>query len=77
MSGLARLDLFQSAQINMALLLEFDLQCPHCGEVFPITLDSSQGDHSTIEDCSVCCRPIQLQVSCEPGEIVDVSVARG
>ncbi len=61
----------------MAFLSEFDLQCPYCGELFPILIDTSQGGHQMIEDCSVCCRPIQLQVRCEPGEIVDVEIARG
>jgi transcription elongation factor Elf1 len=61
----------------MSLLLESAVQCPHCGEVFSVTFDTSQGDHSMIEDCTVCCRPIQLEVRCEPGEILDVEVARG
>jgi Cysteine-rich CPXCG len=61
----------------MSLLAESDVQCPYCGEVFAILIDTSQGDHSTTEDCTVCCRPIALQVSCEPGEIIDVAVARG
>ena len=61
----------------MSLLSETDVQCPHCNEVFPIMIDTSQGDHSMVEDCTVCCRPIQLNVSCEPGEIVDVEVGRG
>jgi phage terminase large subunit GpA-like protein len=59
----------------MSLLAEYEIQCPHCGESFSITIDTSQGDHGMIEDCTVCCRPIQLTIQCEPGEIVDVSVA--
>ncbi len=61
----------------MSLLVESDVECPHCGEVFPVTFDTSQGDHSMIEDCTVCCRPIQLEVRCEPGEILDIGAARG
>jgi hypothetical protein len=36
------------------------LQCPYCGEQIEITIDSSAGDQQYIEDCSVCCRPIEL-----------------
>jgi hypothetical protein len=56
----------------MALLIETDIVCPHCGEAFPTMIDSSQRSYSTTEDCAVCCRPIQLEVTCEPGEVFDV-----
>ena len=59
----------------MSFLIEHEIQCPHCGEVFPITIDTSQGGHDMIEDCTVCCRPIQLTIECEPGEVVNVSAA--
>jgi len=25
-----------------------------------------------VEDCSICCRPINLTLACRPGEILDV-----
>jgi hypothetical protein len=56
----------------MELSIEIDITCPHCGERFPLLVDTSQGDQSTIEDCSVCCRPISLELSCRPGEVLDV-----
>ncbi len=56
----------------MQLLLETMVACPHCGEEFSTMIDSSQRSHSTIEDCPVCCRPIQFDVTCEPGEIFDI-----
>jgi hypothetical protein len=61
----------------MNLLVEADVECPHCFEVYPTMIDTSQGAHVTIEDCTVCCRPIQLQVECEPGEVISVSSAPG
>ena len=54
-----------------------EVQCPWCGEVFLITIDTSQGDHVAVEDCTVCCRPIEFSVSCEPGEVDTVEVGRG
>ena len=37
--------------------------CPHCGERFETTVDASAGDAEYIEDCHVCCRPINVAVS--------------
>ena len=56
----------------MDLLLETEVTCPHCGELFPLVVDTSQGDQTIVEDCSVCCRPINLVLLCRPGEILDV-----
>lgn len=36
--------------------------CPYCGERIEILIDSSIESQSYIEDCSVCCRPIELTV---------------
>jgi len=57
----------------MEILLSAEIACPHCGEIFETTIDSSQRSHSTIEDCPVCCRPMQLDVACEPGEIISIA----
>ena len=56
------------------MLVEIQIQCPHCGETITTTADTSQGDYSTIEDCEVCCAPMTIEVQCEPGEVSDVHV---
>ena len=56
----------------MDLLAEIDVACPHCGETFPLQIDTSQGNQTMVEDCSVCCRPITLQLECRPGEVLSV-----
>ena len=53
-----------------------ELSCPYCGEVFTTFIDTSQGSFSTIEDCEICCRPIQINVECGAGEIAFVDVER-
>jgi hypothetical protein len=53
-----------------------ELCCPYCGEVFTTFIDTSQGSFSTIEDCQVCCRPMQINVECAAGEIAFVDVQR-
>ena len=36
------------------------VQCPYCGETFYTAVDSSAGSASYIEDCQVCCQPIEF-----------------
>jgi hypothetical protein len=54
------------------LVVETEITCPHCGEVFPLQIDTSQPEQTLIEDCTVCCRPINLTFHCEPGVVVDL-----
>jgi len=58
----------------MNLLVQLEVQCPYCGEEFPLTVDTTQGDYETTEDCSVCCRPIVFTLECLPGEVCSVGV---
>jgi hypothetical protein len=37
--------------------------------------DTSQGDYSTIEDCEVCCAPMNIEVICELGRVEEVRVS--
>jgi hypothetical protein len=60
----------------MDWVASYETTCPFCFETFAITIDTSQGDHSMIEDCTVCCRPIEFNVRCEPGEVIEVTPER-
>jgi hypothetical protein len=46
------------------------IQCPYCGEFIEIIIDESIAQQSYIEDCSVCCRPIELSVNITGEEIL-------
>jgi len=61
----------------MQLLVETEIECPWCFEMFPVVIDTSSGDYETIEDCAVCCRPIQLEVQCSPGRVDVVQSSPG
>jgi hypothetical protein len=38
-------------------------QCPYCGEPLELYVDEAGGiDQRYIEDCSVCCRPLEIRV---------------
>lgn len=39
------------------------LRCPWCGERFDTLVDSSAGSADYIEDCPVCCRPIEMHLA--------------
>ncbi|QPJ66598.1 MAG: CPXCG motif-containing cysteine-rich protein [Candidatus Nitrohelix vancouverensis] len=34
--------------------------CPCCGEEISILIDLSVGNQSYVEDCEVCCRPLEI-----------------
>jgi len=56
----------------MNAIVPAEVECPWCYEPVLFQIDTTQGDHETIEDCQVCCRPISLNVQCEPGRLDDV-----
>lgn len=36
------------------------IDCPYCGEAFEISVDCSAGGQQYVEDCPVCCQPIDI-----------------
>ncbi|MBR9844902.1 MAG: CPXCG motif-containing cysteine-rich protein [Algicola sp.] len=48
---------------------EHFFQCPYCWETISMLMDISQAEQSYIEDCEVCCNPIQLTIRTENNEI--------
>lgn len=43
-------------------LITQEVQCPYCWEFFEILIDCSVRQQQYIEDCEVCCRPINFEV---------------
>jgi transcription elongation factor Elf1 len=50
--------------------------CPYCGETVSILLDLSVNGQVYIEDCEVCCRPIEIRYSGRNGEIAEFRAQR-
>ena len=46
------------------------VDCPYCGESFETDVDTSAGNQDTIEDCPVCCRPIEFHLETGPDDDV-------
>ncbi|WP_086541418.1 CPXCG motif-containing cysteine-rich protein [Algoriphagus antarcticus] len=51
-------------------MIEHFFQCPHCFEEISMLVDPSVRRQEYIEDCEVCCNPIEIQVEMEEGEIM-------
>jgi hypothetical protein len=49
------------------------IDCPYCGESIDILLDPSYSKQRYVEDCRVCCRPINIDFSVEPDGAVLLS----
>ncbi|HYM87222.1 MAG TPA: CPXCG motif-containing cysteine-rich protein [Pseudoxanthomonas sp.] len=41
------------------------IQCPYCGESIDLVVDDSVDHQQYVEDCHVCCRPINVSVTSE------------
>ena len=53
----------------MNILLEADITCPYCMEEILVLVDPSAGERQDyVEDCQVCCRPIDIAVDLSEGE---------
>jgi Cysteine-rich CPXCG len=53
------------------------VQCPYCGERLETRVDLTTDEPSYIEDCQVCCRPIEFAVERDDrGALVAVKAQR-
>ncbi|WP_111318288.1 CPXCG motif-containing cysteine-rich protein [Algoriphagus chordae] len=51
-------------------MLEHYFQCPYCLAEISMLIDPSISSQQYIEDCEVCCNPIELNFEIESGEII-------
>ena len=55
---------------------ELEFLCPYCFQSVTFLCEELYGNQSYIEDCEVCCQPIQITYSVEEGEITSFHVER-
>lgn len=48
---------------------EHFFQCPYCWEEISMLIDYSVPHQSYVEDCEVCCNPIQITVTVSDGQL--------
>ena len=46
-------------------VMEHSFTCPFCGEEISMVLDPSVRRHTYVEDCEVCCNPIEISYTVE------------
>ncbi|USD26170.1 CPXCG motif-containing cysteine-rich protein [Flagellimonas marinaquae] len=51
-------------------MYEHFFQCPYCWETISFLLDSSVSEQIYIEDCEVCCNPIEATAKFQNREMV-------
>ncbi len=57
------------------LISEVRCHCPFCAEPITIVADYSAGSQVYIEDCQVCCQPMEVTVTADAGGDHSVQVA--
>jgi hypothetical protein len=53
-----------------------NVQCPYCGETVELDIEPLEEAQSFIEDCSACCRPIQVEVATNADDEIEVIATR-
>jgi len=53
-------------------LIETTVQCPYCWEEFSLLVDASVDSQEYVEDCEVCCRPIDFVIEVDDQDRVVV-----
>jgi hypothetical protein len=54
-----------------------NIQCPYCGQSFDLAVDTSIPTQRFTTDCEICCRPFEVFVESEPGEVLSLEVQGG
>jgi hypothetical protein len=54
----------ETTEVDPASRPEFvTVHCPYCGEGFETSADASAGPCKYVEDCQVCCQPIEMELT--------------
>jgi hypothetical protein len=51
-------------------MYEHFFQCPYCWEEISMLLDPSVAKQTYVEDCEVCCNPIEVSPEFEDNELL-------
>ncbi|HSJ12057.1 MAG TPA: CPXCG motif-containing cysteine-rich protein [Gillisia sp.] len=51
-------------------MYEHVFQCPYCWEEISMLLDTSVSRQTYVEDCEICCNPIEITVGFSENELI-------
>lgn len=55
-------------------MIERFFQCPYCWEEISMLFDTSIRNQLYIEDCEVCCNPIEVNAVFENDELISLDI---
>ncbi|MEO9891848.1 CPXCG motif-containing cysteine-rich protein [Aurantibacter sp.] len=55
-------------------MYEHFFQCPYCWEEISMLMDTSIQQQTYVEDCEVCCNPIEITTTFNMGELSAVEI---
>ena len=68
---------YEPGDAGAALGAFAEFPCPGCCETIGTTIDLTDGSRAWIEDCQVCCQPMQITIEVdERGELRGVTAER-
>ena len=56
------------------IMLEQFFPCPYCGEEISMLLDPSVKQQVYVEDCEVCCNPMEISTEFSDSQLVHFEV---
>jgi transcription elongation factor Elf1 len=51
--------------------MEHFFTCPHCWQEISMVLDASEPHQTYVEDCEVCCKPIQIEYTLNDDTVME------
>ena len=57
-------------------MIEYYFTCPHCWEEQLKMIDPSIDEQNFIEDCEVCCNPLQFKIILKSNDVLSFSVTK-
>ena len=57
-------------------MIEYFFTCPYCWERISMLLDPDMSEERYVEDCQVCCNPIQIFFKMREDEVVHFEAVR-
>jgi hypothetical protein len=69
----------ESSAMDRGVSAEFVVvSCPYCGEPFETSADASGGPCKYVEDCQICCQPIEMELRVDDtGAFLELNTRRG
>jgi hypothetical protein len=64
-------DFLRQRQLQHNSGVEHFFTCPYCWQTISMVLDLSVTEQTYVEDCEVCCHPIELHVGCSDETLVE------